>query len=325
MSVIRGHWGVTALAAIGPATWGTTYYVTTQALPPERPLLAGALRALPAGILIVLATHRMPRGVWWLRAAVLGALNIGVFFPLLFLSAYRLPGGVAATLGAVQPLLVTLLGAVLLAQRVPGSSLVCGLAGVAGVALMVLRGDARLDLVGVVAGLSAAASMALGVVLTKRWGRPPGVGVLTFTGWLLTSGGVLLVPVTLLVEGLPAVVTVTHAAGFAYLALVNTALAYYLWLRGLDRLPAKNVAFLALVSPVVAVLVGAIALGERLGAVQLFGIALALGSLVVAQWPVRAAGRERAEDHEVSTRADRAAARDAARDAEILAIASPRR
>ncbi len=285
MNAVRGHWGVTALTAVGPATWGTTYYVTTELLPPDRPLLAAAVRALPAGLLILLVRRHLPVGVWWLRAAALGALNIGFFFPLLFLSAYRLPGGVAATLGAVQPLLVALLGAVLLAQPVRGLTLVAGVGGVAGVGLMVLRGEAALDPAGVLAGLLAAASMALGVVLTKRWGRPAGVDVLTFTGWLLASGGVLLVPLTLVVEGVPPVVTGTNVAGFAYLTLVNTALAYYLWLRGLDRLPARNVAFLALVSPVVAVLVGAVVLGERLGALQVVGVLVALGSLVLAQWP----------------------------------------
>ncbi len=38
--------------------------------------------------------------------AGLGALNIGVFFALPFAAAYRLPGGVAATIIAMQPRLV---------------------------------------------------------------------------------------------------------------------------------------------------------------------------------------------------------------------------
>src|SRR5690242_2577970 len=92
--------------AIAPLTWGSTYVVTTQLLPADRPLLAGTLRALPAGLLLLALGRRLPSGRWWGRAAVLGALNIGAFFPLLFLAAYRLPGGVAAVLGSVQPLIV---------------------------------------------------------------------------------------------------------------------------------------------------------------------------------------------------------------------------
>jgi drug/metabolite transporter (DMT)-like permease len=78
-----------------PAVWGTTYIVTTELLPPGRPLLTAALRALPAGLLLLAVTRRLPHGDWWWRAAVLGTLNIGAFFALLFISAYRLPGGVA--------------------------------------------------------------------------------------------------------------------------------------------------------------------------------------------------------------------------------------
>src|SRR5690606_21607312 len=112
------------------------------------------------------------RGIWWWRAAVLGALNIGVFFALLFVAAYRLPGGVAATLGAAQPLLVAGLAFVLLGERPTRWRLGWGLAAIAGIAMMVLRGNAAFDAVGIAAGLVGTAAMAAGIVLTKKWGRP---------------------------------------------------------------------------------------------------------------------------------------------------------
>src|SRR5215468_8222898 len=96
---------------LAPAIWGTTYLATTQLLPAGRPLLAAVLRALPAGLVLIAITRRLPHGIWWWRAFVLGALNIGAFFALLFVAAYRLPGGVAATIIAAQPLLVTGLSA----------------------------------------------------------------------------------------------------------------------------------------------------------------------------------------------------------------------
>ncbi|MFC7110354.1 EamA family transporter [Nonomuraea rubra] len=117
------------MTALTPAIWGTTYLVTTELLPPGRPLLAAVLRALPAGLLLVAITRCLPRGIWWWRALVLGALNIGVFFALLFVGAYRLPGGVAATVGAIQPLLVALLSAGLLGERLTWRTLVAAVAG----------------------------------------------------------------------------------------------------------------------------------------------------------------------------------------------------
>lgn len=276
---------LTALTALGPATWGTTYLVTTQWLPPDRPLLAATVRALPVGLLLVAFGRALPRGSWWWKAAVLGTLNIGLFFALLFFAAYRLPGGLAATLGAVQPLVVAGLSVPLLGQRLRARTLVIGLTGVAGVALMVLRTSAALDGPGLVAGLAATLAMAAGVVLTKRWGRP--VPLLTFTGWNLAAGGLVLVPLTLVLEGLPGSVTATNLGGFAYLdlAVVNTAFAYALWLRGIERLPATNVSFLALMSPGVATVAGWLVLGEVLTGWQLAGLAIALASLVAAQLP----------------------------------------
>ena len=278
-----GTWLLTALA---PVVWGSTYLVTTELLPPDRPLLAGTLRALPAGLLLLAVTRRLPTGGWWWRSAVLGTLNIGAFFALLFVSAYRLPGGVAAVLGAVGPLLVAGLSVPLLGVRLRLRTVLAALTAAAGVALTVLRGEAALDVVGVVAGLVGAGSMALGLVLTKRWGRP--APLLTTTAWQLTAGGLVLMPLALLVEGLPPALTARNLTGYGYLALVGTALAYALWFRGLERLPAAQVSLLGQLSPVVAALLGWVVVGQVLTPWQVLGVVVAVSGVaagVVAARP----------------------------------------
>jgi probable blue pigment (indigoidine) exporter len=275
---------VLLVSALTPITWGTTYAVTTEFLPADRPLLAGALRALPAGLLLVALTRRLPRGDWWWRSAVLGALNIGVFFALLFVSAYRLPGGMAAVLGAAQPLVVAGLTVLLLTERVALRTVLAAVAGAGGVALAVLTASARLDLIGLLAGLGGTASMALGLVLTKRWGRPDAT-LLTTTGWQLTAGGLLLAPLAIGVEGLPATLTGANVAGYAYLSLVGTALAYTIWFWGLQRLPAAQISLLSLLSPVVAIVVGWAALGQGLTPAQLLGMLVAFGAVLYGASP----------------------------------------
>lgn len=266
-----------ALTAIAPVVWGTTYIVTTQFLPPDRPLTVAALRALPAGLLLLLALRAWPRGVWIGRVAILGALNFAIFWALLFVSVYRLPGGVAATLGAIQPLIVLALERLVIGSTIRAVSIVVGLAGVAGVALLVLTPRAALDATGVAAGLGAAAAMAAGTVLSKLW-RPP-VSPLVFTGWQLTAGGVMLAPLALALEGPPPALSAANAAGLAWLGLIGAAATYALWFRGLARLPPSVVSPLALLSPVVATAIGMAALGETLTALQWLGMALALGAV----------------------------------------------
>jgi probable blue pigment (indigoidine) exporter len=268
--------------AAAPALWGTTYLVTTELLPPGRPLLAGVVRALPAGLLLVALTRRLPHGIWWLRAFVLGALNIGAFFALLFVAAYRLPGGVAATVGAIQPLLVAVLSAGLLAERLTMRTILAAISGVAGVSLLVLRAGARLDGWGVLAALGGAVVMATGVVLSKKW-KSPGP-LLATTGWQLVAGGLLLLPVALIVEGaLPSSLTTENLAGYAYLTIIGSAVAYALWFRGLRSLSPTDVTFLGLLSPVVATLLGWLALDQRLTGAQLVGGLIVLAALVTAQ------------------------------------------
>lgn len=272
---------LTALTALAPVAWGTTFLVTSEWLPPDRPLLSGAIRALPMGLLALAITRTLPRGSWWWRAAVLGTLNIGVFFPLLFLAAYRLPGGIAGTLNAVQPLMVAGLAFALLGERPTRWRVGWGAAGVVGVATMVLRGNASFDVLGILAGLAALTAMGAGVVLTKRWGRP--VGVLAFTGWQLTAGGLLLTPLTLIVEGPPPALDAPALAGYAWLAIVGALLAYALWFQGLSRLPVAALSFLPLLSPAVATALGWLVLDESLTFVQALGFALALLSVAAAQ------------------------------------------
>ncbi len=270
-----------AITALAPLTWGTTYLVTTEFLPPNRPMLAGCLRALPAGIALAMVHRVRPSGTWWLRASALGVLNIGGFFALLFVAAYRLPGGIAATLGAIQPLLAVWLAAGLIGERVRRGTVVAGVTGLIGVALLVMRPGARLDGVGIAAGLGAATSMALGVVLTKRWGRP--VDLLTFTSWQLISGGLFLLPFVVFIEGVPASLSLTNVAGYAWLASIGGAIAYAVWFRGIGVLPIAQVTILGLISPLMAGLLGWAVLDQSLRSTQLIGMAAILAAVGIAQ------------------------------------------
>ncbi|KUF06703.1 ABC transporter permease [Leucobacter sp. G161] len=299
--------GSIALTALAPAIWGTTYVVTTQLLPEGHPLFAALMRALPAGLVALAITRTLPRGSWWWKSLVLGTLNMAAFFPLLFLSAQHLPGGVAATLGAAQPIVVAFLAVWILGEKLSGWRILWGLVGVAGVALVVLGPSAAFSPLGLAAGLAGAASMGVGVVLTKRWGRPEGVSAMSLAGWQLTAAGLVLLAPALVVDGVPAGIDGAAVLGYLWLGVLGALVSYTIWFAGIRQLPVTSTALLGLLSPLVAALLGVLIAGESLAPLQLLGFGVALAAMLAGQLapPRRAAPQRPAQ----STR--RAAVREA--------------
>ncbi|MGC4174021.1 EamA family transporter [Demequina sp.] len=288
---------ILAVTAIAPIIWGTTYLVTSEILPEGRPFLAGVLRALPAGLILLAVTRSLPRGAWWWKSLVLGTLNIGAFFAFLFISAYRLPGGVSATLGAIHPLLVALLTVVVLHEAVSRRALSAAGIGLVGVAMLVLTPDAALDGVGVLAGLAGGLSTAFGVILTKKWGRP--TSLLAFTGWQLIAGGLVLIVPMLAFEGLPARLTATNVAGYAWLAIAGGAVSYFLWFRGILALHPTRVTLLGFLAPLVATILGWAVLDQTLAPLQWLGAVAILGAVLLGNTaPKRAQRRSDAKASE---------------------------
>lgn len=269
------------LTALVPISWGTTYAVATKFLPSDRPLLVASLRSLPIGVLLTIGLGKLPQGVWWWRIFVLGGLNIGIFQALLFVAAYRLPGGVAATAGAIQPLLVVWFSWLILSKKPARLAVIAAIAGLIGVGLLVLSPDAGLDTLGIIAAIAGAGAMGLGTVLVKKW--QPNVSLIVFTAWQLTVGGSILLPMAIITEGTFTELTRTNLWGFIYLGLIGTGLAYALWFRGIRKLSATAVSYLGLLSPVVATLIGYLFLQQTLTPVQLIGVGVIFISILIGQ------------------------------------------
>lgn len=271
-----------ALTAIAPIVWGSTYIVTTEALPPESPLIASTIRSLPAGVLLVLISRAWPTGLWWLHIAVLGFLNIGLFFYCLFFAATYLPGGMASMVMSIQPVIVMIMSWYLLRANFSSQQLIGSGLGILGVGLLVLNSSAELNIEGMLTAILGTLSMALGVVLTKKWGRPTGMTMLGFTGWQLLFGGIILLPVSLWLEGIPTQLTSINYLGYGYLSLIGAILGYFLWFRGIEKLPPVTVSFLGFLSSVSACFLGYLVLNQTLTWPQLLGALAILFSIVLA-------------------------------------------
>lgn len=269
------------LTALAPLLWGSTYIVTTELLPPDRPFVAACLRTLPAGLLLLLWARQGPARGEWGRLLVLAGLNLALFQSLLFVAAYRLPGGVAAVVGAIQPLLVMGLAWAWDARRPSAVAVLASVVGIAGMALLLLSPQSRWDAAGIAAALVGAASMATGTYLARRW--KSSLPLLAFTGWQLLLAGLMLLPAAWWLDPPLQALSLGAGLGYAYLSLAGALLAYVLWFRGLARLSPVAVSALGLLSPVTAVLLGWALLGQALHGAALWGLLLVLGSVLVVQ------------------------------------------
>ncbi|MFZ3003370.1 MAG: EamA family transporter [Undibacterium umbellatum] len=280
-----GFWLDTLLTALAPAIWGSTYIVTTQFLPPDRPFTAALLRCLPSGILLVLFCKRLPLPREWGRLLVLAALNIGFFQALLFIAAYRLPGGMAAVIGSIQPLLIMAMVWLMDRRRPAALAIMASVCAVLGMAALLLSATATMDAVGLAAAAAGATCMAGGTYLSRRW--QSSLPVLAFTGWQLLLGGLILLPLSLLVDAPLPALNLTQILGYAYLSIVGALLAYSLWFRGIARLSPVAVSSLGLLSPITAVILGWVVLDQSMRGMSLAGLLIVLTSVIVVQKSMR--------------------------------------
>ena len=267
--------------ALGPVIWGSTYLVTTEWLPPDRPFLAAFLRVFPAGLILILISRNRPEGRDWGKLLLLSLLNIGCFQAMLFIAAYRLPGGLAAVIGAMQPLVVVGLTWGIGKVKPAWITLFSCCLGVLGMALLILSPDTVMEPVGVLAAFIGAVSMALGTFLSRQWRTS--LPLTAFTGWQLLLGGILLLPIALWKDMPLPSLSMTHVLAYGYLSLFGAVIAYFLWFRGIRRLSPVAVSALGLLSPLSATTLGWALLDESLAGLSLLGFVIVLGSVLTVQ------------------------------------------
>lgn len=281
MSSVEDNLRWALITAIAPVAWGSTYYVVHEFLPADQPLWGSALRALPAGLLLLAVRRELPRGDWWWRSLLLGTLNMGAFFVLVYLAAQLLPTNLASTIMAVSPAAMMALAWLLLSQRPRALPVLGAVIGIGGVVIMLATGTTAANPWGVLASASAMAMSAIGHILTRRWSTT--THILSVTAWQLVAGGIVLTVVAVAVEGAPPSITPSNGAAFAYVAVFATAIAYSAWFTGLRHLEAGPVGLIGLLNPITGVLLGVAVAGEVLTVRQFLGLVLVLGGVVLGQ------------------------------------------
>lgn len=266
------------LTMFAPIIWGTSYIVTTEFLPANHPFLLAVFRALPAGLLLMLFVRQLPHKNQLLKIVILGALNFTIFWVGLTIAAYRLPGGIAALLINLTPFVVIIASPFILHIRLTLFMVINTIIGFLGLSLLVVTSNIKLDAMGAFVAIIAACSWGLGTVLTKKWrGNVP---LLTFTAWQLIAGGILLLPLTLIFEPNWPKLTMQNFIGFSWMTFMGGSVAYILWFNGITKLNPIRVSILGFLSPITAIILGWIILGQNLNIIQIFGIFIVLAAVI---------------------------------------------
>jgi drug/metabolite transporter (DMT)-like permease len=257
--------------------WGSTYLAIAVAVETIPPFLMAALRFLVAGSILLAwsfaregRSFRRPTRVEVRDSAIVGTLLLGGGMGLVAFGEQTVPSGITALMIGMLPLWVAVFGRAFLGERLPGVVLAGIALGLVGVATLVWPGD--LSLAGVEPlHLAAVAvspiSWAIGSLFAAHGARLPERPLLA-TGLQMILGGAVLLAVSAvageLVGFTPAAVSAQAAGALVYLIVLGSLLAFtvYAWL--IRVAPLGRVTTYAYVNPVIAVILGAIILGEPL-------------------------------------------------------------
>lgn len=264
--------------------WGGSFFFNSIALR-ELPPLTTVLLRVGLGAMLLYAVlratgGRMPRErAAWRDLVALGLMNSAVPFCLIVWGQTQIPSALASILNATTPLFGVIVAHVFTDdEKITANRLAGVVVGFAGVAVMVgggALGGGAAGLPGQVAILGAACSYALSSVYGRRL-RRHGIPPLVAATGQIAAAALILLPVTLALESpwrlaMPGATTWAAVLG---LAALSTALAYILYFRLLASAGATNILLVTFLVPASAILLGWLALGERLEPRHLAGMAL---------------------------------------------------
>jgi drug/metabolite transporter (DMT)-like permease len=273
--------------------WGSTYLGIKYAIDTIPPILMGSVRFIVAGGVLYLLAIRTgdTRGDrlgsrQWMAALVIGGLMLVGGNGGVILAEQYAPTGVVALLVATAPLWMAVIDRVVFGRRLPALVIVGLVVGFGGVAFLIgSPGAGHINLVGAALALAAPLCWATGSVFTRHVKLPsrPLVAAAMEMLW----AGLLFGIASILTGELGRVhwqhVSTTSIVALLYLIVFGSLIGFsaYVWL--LRSAPLSLVSTYAYVNPVVAVILGAIFVGEAITArlVIAGGIIIAAVALIV--------------------------------------------
>ena len=253
--------------------WGSTWLFIKLGLADLPPLTFAGIRFLVASL--ILSALILARGVRWPRSrrdwyliAIVGLLQFTLNYGLVFWGEQYIPSGLAAVLQSTFPAFGLVIAHLYLpSERLTTRKVIGVLMGVVGVAIIFsdqLTIAGHLALLGSVALVASAFFGAYSNVLVKAYAREVDPQVLA-AGQMIFGFPPLLI-IGIATEGNPFRFhwTMTAVISLAYLVVVGSVIAFALYYWLVRHMEVTKTMLIALVTPVVALLIGMIVLHEKL-------------------------------------------------------------
>lgn len=262
-------WGIIMLLSL---LWGGAFFMIELGLrgfPPNTLVFLRMALAVPPMLLILkVMGHRLPGdGKSWRQLFVLGAINAAFPFILFFWGQTQIDSGLASILNATTPLWGVVTAHFLTRDEKATPARVVGVfLGLAGIIVMVgtdALGGVSGSVLAQLACLAATLLYALAAVFGRTLSQSTMTPLVVATGQVITAA-IIMFPVILVVDQPWSLPTAGWDAwaGAIGLAIPSTAIAYVFYFRLIDTAGASNAMLVAFIMPVIAVILGVVALGE---------------------------------------------------------------
>jgi drug/metabolite transporter (DMT)-like permease len=288
---VKNRAALVAIAALA-LVWGYNWVVIKVATEGASPFAIVAIRTVFGSLALfaVAAAARRPlKSPPWRWTALIGLFQITLMTTFQTLALATGGAGKTTVLVYTFPFWIVLLSIVFLDEKLTRVRVIAVLAAALGLAFVLYPLDFGHAILSKVFALCSAFSWAIGGIATKRFRATHDVDLISFTAWQMAYGAIPVVILVLLLPDQYVHLTPPVLASLAYIVLLGTALAFWLWFFIMERLTATTAGISSLLAPVVAVIAAWIQLGEQPGIPELIGMVLIVSALVINSLPAQTA------------------------------------
>lgn len=272
------NWGLLLLLAM---LWGSSFFfykILVAALPPVTVVLGRVgIAAIALNLWLLLSGARLPLGNGrWKRFLLLGLINTVIPFVLIAWGETRITSGMASILNATTPIFMVIVAHFGTHDEKFSWAKIAGIGfGILGTAILVgpeaFSGASAV--LGELAVIAASAAYGFGGVYSRRFKDIPPQAA---AAGQITGGAVILLPLSLAVDqpwrlAMPGW---EIWASLLVIALINTALAYFVFFKLVANVGVTYISLVTFFIPIIALFLGAFFLGEAVTLQALAGMAV---------------------------------------------------